>query len=320
MDLLLFAIKRLASAVVVLWAVSVLTFLIFFAIPNGDPALRLAGRTANAQTIANVRHAYGFDRPLYVQYGKVMDQIFTGKIQSYTQHVSVFSQIKRGFPATLSLAVGASIIWLIIGITLGVIGALKAGKATDVAITTVSFIGISAPSFVVGSILLYLLTYVSHVFPAGGGYVKFGSNPGEWAYHLILPWFTMAILYIGIYAQVLRSSVLDAMTTDAVRTARAKGLSRKRVLFKHVLRVSLIPIVSLWGLDFAAVVGGSTLLVEIVFNLNGIGQYAAQSVGSLDVPPVLVVVLLGAFFVILMNAIVDVLYAVLDPRIRGASS
>ena len=128
------------------------------------------------------------------------------------------------------------------------------------------------------------------------------------------------MLYIGVYAQVLRSSVLDAMSTDAVRTARAKGLSRKRVLIKHVLRVSLIPIVSLWGLDFAAVIGGSTLVVEIVFNLNGIGQYAAQSVGSLDVPPVLVVMLLGAFFVILMNAIVDVLYAVLDPRIRRASS
>ncbi len=219
----------------------------------------------------------------------------------------------------MSLAIGAAIIWMIIGIALGVIGALKAGKATDVAITTVSFVGISAPSFVVGSILLYLLTYETRVFPAGG-YVKLGSSPGEWALHLILPWFTMAILYIGIYAQVLRSSVLEAMTTDAVRTARAKGLSRRRVLLKHVLRVSLIPIVSLWGLDFAAVVGGSTLLVEIVFNLNGIGQYAAQSIGSLDVPPVLVVVLLGAFFVVLMNAIVDVLYAVLDPRIRGASS
>jgi peptide/nickel transport system permease protein len=319
MDLLLFAIKRMASAVVVLFAISILTFLIFVAIPNGDPALRLAGRTATPATIAQVRHSYGFDRPIYVQYIKTMDQILTGRIQSYTQHVSVFSQIKRGLPATLSLAIGAAIIWMVVGIVLGVIGALRAGKATDVGITTVSFIGISAPSFVVGAILLYLLSYKETIFPLGG-YVSLTSDPISWAQHLILPWFTLAILYIGVYAQVLRSSVLEAMTTDAVRTARAKGLSRSRVLIKHVLRVSLIPIVSLWGLDFAAVIGGSTLVVEVVFNLNGIGQYAAQSVRSLDVPPVLVVTLLGAFFVIFMNAVVDVLYAVLDPRIRGASS
>jgi peptide/nickel transport system permease protein len=319
MDLLLFAIKRLVSAVVVLFAVSILTFLIFVAIPNGDPALRLAGRTATPATIAQVRHSYGFDKPIYVQYLKTMEQIFTGKIQSYTQHVSVFSQIKRGLPATLSLSIGAAIIWMVVGIVLGVIGALRAGKATDVAITTVSFVGISAPSFVVGAILLYLLTYKATIFPAGG-YIPLTTDPLSWAQHLILPWFTLAILYIGVYAQVLRSSVLEAMTTDAVRTARAKGLSPRRVLIKHVLRVSLIPIVSLWGLDFAAVIGGATLVVEVVFNLNGIGQYAAMSVRSLDVPPVLVVTLLGAFFVIFMNALVDVLYAVLDPRIRGASS
>ena len=319
MQLLLFAVKRLASAVVVLFVVSVLTFLIFFAIPNGDPALRLAGRTATAADIANVRHIYGFDRPIYIQYLKVMGQIFDGQIQSYTQHVGVWGQIRRGLPATLSLAIGAAIIWLVIGVVLGVIGALRAGKAADVTITTVSFLGISAPSFVVGSVALTVFAYKSSIFPAGN-YVGITVDPVSWFQHLILPWFTLSILYIGVYAQVLRSSVLEAMTTDAVRTANAKGLSSTRVLVKHVLRVSLIPIVSLWGLDFAAVIGGSTLIVELVFNLNGVGQYAAQSVRSLDVPPVLVVTLLGAFFVIFMNAVVDVLYAVLDPRIRSASS
>jgi peptide/nickel transport system permease protein len=309
----------MASAIVVLFLVSILTFLIFVAIPNGDPALRLAGRTATAADIASVRHAFGFDRPIYVQYLKTMGQIFDGSIQSYTQHVTVFSQIKRGLPITFSLSIGAAIIWMIGGIILGVVGALRAGKPSDVAITTVSFVGISAPSFVVGAVLLYFLTFKTRIFPAGG-YVPLTDNPVQWFQHLILPWFTLAILYIGVYAQVLRSSVLDALSTDAVRTANAKGLSRSRVLVKHVLRVSLIPIVSLWGLDFAAVIGGSTLVVEVVFNLNGIGQYAAQSVRSLDVPPVLVVTLLGAFFVILMNAVVDVLYAVLDPRIRSASS
>lgn len=319
MGILLFSVKRLGSAIVVLFLVSVLTFLIFVAIPNGDPALRLAGRTATTADIATVRHAYGFDRPIWVQYGKTMRQIFDGTIQSYAQHVTVFSQIKRGLPATFSLAIGAAIIWLFFGILFGVIGALRAGKFSDIAITTVSFIGISAPTFVVGAILLYFLTFKATIFPAGG-YVPITDNPVQWFQHLILPWFTLAILYIGIYAQVLRSSVLDALTTDAVRTAKAKGLSKRRVLIRHVLRVSLIPIVSLWGLDFAAVIGGATLVVEVVFNLNGIGQYAALSVRSLDVPPVLVVTLLGAFFVILMNAIVDVLYAVLDPRIRSASS
>lgn len=320
MDIALFAVKRFLSAVVVLFVVSVLTFLIFFAIPNGDPALRLAGRTATAQTIATVRHDYGFDKPLYVQYVKTMKQIFDGSIQSYAQHVTVFSQIRRGLPATLSLAVGAAIVWMVIGIVLGVLGALRAGKATDIGITTFSFVGISAPSFVLGSILLYALTYKTHIFPEGGGYAPLLQDPVAWFEHLILPWITLAVLYIGVYAQVLRSSVLEAMTTDAVRTARAKGLSPQRVLIRHVLRVSLIPIASLWGLDFAAVLGGSTLVVEKVFNLNGVGQYAADSVGSLDVPPVLVVVLLGATIVVLMNAIVDVLYAVLDPRIRTSTA
>jgi peptide/nickel transport system permease protein len=319
MDIAIFAVKRLASAIVVLFVMSILTFLIFFAIPNGDPALRLAGRTANAQTIATVRHDYGFDRPLWVQYGKVMHQIFNGSIQSYTQHVTVFSQIKRGLPATLSLAIGAAIVWMVVGVVLGVIGALRVGKGTDVAITTFSFVGISAPSFVVGAILLFLLTFKSHVFPPGG-YTGITQDPAQWFQHLVLPWITLALLYIGVYAQVLRSSVLEAMTTDAVRTARAKGLSPTRVMIKHVLRVSLIPIASLWGLDFAAVIGGSTLVVESVFNLNGIGQYAADSVRSLDVPPILVVTLLGACFVVLMNAIVDVLYAFLDPRIRTATA
>jgi peptide/nickel transport system permease protein len=319
MDLLIFAIKRAISAVIVLFAVSILTFLIFFAIPNGDPALRLAGRTATAADIASVRKAYGFDKPIYVQYYRTMKEVLTGQIQSYAQHVTVFSQIKRGLPATLSLAIGGAIIWLILGVILGVIGALRAGKATDVGITTVNFIGISSPSFVVGALLLYFLANKLPIFPFSG-YVPLTSNPVQWFQHMVLPWFTLAVLYIGIYAQVLRSSVLDAMTTDAVRTANAKGLSKRRVLIKHVLRVSLIPIVSLWGLDFASVLGGSTLIVETVFSLNGIGQYAGQAIGSLDVPPVLVVTLLGACFVIVMNALVDVLYAVLDPRIRSASS
>lgn len=316
MHLAFFALKRLASAAVVLFAVSILTFLIFVAIPNGDPALRLAGRTANAADIAAVRHAYGFDQPIWVQYGKIMHSIFDGSIASYTQHVTVFSQISRGFPATLSLGLGAALIWMVLGIVFGTWGALRAGKPSDVTITTLSFVGVSAPPFVIGGIALYFLAFKWHVFP-NGGYVPLTQSPAQWFLHLLLPWFTLSILYIGIYAQVLRSGVLDVLSTDGVRTARAKGLSPTRVLLRHVLRLSLIPIVSLWGLDVAAVIGGSTVVVEVVFNLNGIGQYLEQSVASLDVPPVLTITLLGALFVVVANAVVDIVYAALDPRIRS---
>jgi peptide/nickel transport system permease protein len=319
MTMLCFVARRLAAMVLVMFAISVLTFLIFVAIPNGNPAIRLAGRTATPQDIAAVRHAYGFDRPIWVQYWRTMHQIFNGSILSYGQHVTVFSQIKRGLPATLSLAIGAAIIWLVIGVALGVIGAMRTGKASDVAITTFGFIGLSAPTFVVGAVMIYLFSVKVRWLPQGG-YVPLTSSPVHWFTHLLMPWFALAIGYVGIYAQVLRSSVLDAMTTDAVRTARAKGLSRQAVLVKHVLRVSLIPIVSLWGLDFAAVLGGSTLIVETVFNLNGVGQYVAQSVQSLDVPPVLVVTMLGACAVVVMNAVVDVVSAILDPRIGVVSS
>ena len=316
--MLRFAVRRFAAALVVLFAISILTFLIFEKIPNGNPALRLAGRTASPANIASVEKAYGFDKPIYVQYGRTMKQIFTGEIQSYTQHVTVMSQIKRGLPATVSLAVGATVIWLLFGIGFGLLSALRAGRATDTSLTVLSFIGISAPSFVVGAVALYLLAFKVHIFP-NGGYVGISTSPGQWFVHMILPWFSLAVLYIGIYSQVLRSNVVDTLSEDFVRTARAKGLSRRRVLLSHVLRTSLIPIVSLWGLDFAAVVGGGAIVVETVFNLDGVGQYAAQSIAALDVPPILVITLFGAFFVVLLSAVVDVLYAGLDPRIRLAA-
>ena len=312
-----FVVRRTASALAVLVAVSILTFLIFTAIPNGNPALRLAGRTASPQDIAAVNKAYGFDKPIYVQYAKTMQQVFTGQIQSYTQHVTVMSQIKRGLPATVSLALGATVLWLVVAIILGLAAALRAGSATDTSITVLGFAGISAPSFVVGAILLYLFAFKTHLFP-NGGYVGLTSGVGTWLHHMLLPWISLAVLYIGIYSQVLRSTVVETLTEDFVRTARAKGLSRRRILTGHVLRTSLIPLVSLWGLDFAGVVGGGAILVETVFNLHGVGQYVQQSVSALDVPPILVTVLFGAIFVVVLSALVDVIYAALDPRIRLA--
>jgi peptide/nickel transport system permease protein len=312
-----FVARRLVSMLVVLFAISVLTFVIFEAIPNGDPAERLAGRTATPETIAAVRETWGFDKPIYEQYLLTMKNVFSGDVISYTQQVNVEQQIVEGLPATLSLALGAGVIWLGLGIVLGLVSAMKAGRVTDRALTGLAMVGVSTPVFLIGALLLYLLAYRLRVFP-NGGYVPLTQDPLDWLYHMILPWTALSVLYIGLYSRVLRSNLLDTMNEDFVRTARAKGLSRRRVLIRHVLRNSLIPIVSLWGLDFAAVIGGGAILTESVFNLHGVGQYAAQSIGQLDVPPVLVIVMFGAFFVVALSAVTDIVVAALDPRIKLA--
>jgi peptide/nickel transport system permease protein len=313
-----FALRRLGSAVLVLFAVSILTFLIFDVIPNGNPALRLAGRTATPANIAAVERIYGFDKPVYVQYARTMEQIFTGRIVSYATGVNVISQLKQALPVTASLVLGAAVLWLFFGILLGLLAGLHAGSTTDTAISALNFVGISAPSFVIGYVLIYLFSFKLHVFPSSG-YVGLADPPG-WAYHLAMPWASLAVLYTGIYSQVLRASVVDVLNEDFVRTARAKGLSRRRVILHHVLRTSLIPVVSLSGLDIAAVLGGSAIIIELVFDLPGIGYYASQSIGALDVPPVLVITLFGAFAVVIFSTIADVVYGLLDPRIRVAGS
>ena len=178
-----------------------------------------------------------------------------------------------------------------------------------------ALIGISMPVFWIGALMNHYLGFELGLFP-NGGYVEFAESPADWAYHLILPWTALSILFIGVYSRVLRSNVLDTINEDYVRTARAKGLSERHVLFKHVLRNSLIPVVTLWGLDFAVVIGGGAILTETVFNLQGVGQYAADAIVQLDVPPILAVTMFGAFFVVFVNAIVDIAYAALDPRIR----
>jgi len=310
-----FILVRLIACVGVLIAVSILTFLIFQAIPSGDPALRLAGRLATPQQIHDVRVTWGFDKPIYVQYVKTMGKIFDGSVVSYTQQVNVIQEIKRDLPATISLSIGAGIIWLGLGIVFGVISAVTAGKLLDRALTVLALIGVSTPVFFLGAMMLYYLGFKWSLFPLGG-YVPITKNPWQWFTHLLMPWFALSVLFIGVYSRVLRASILDTMGEDYVRAARAKGLSRRRVLVRHVLRNSLIPIISLFGLDFAAVVGGGAILTESVFGLHGVGQYAADSIGRLDIPPILVIAMLTGFFVVLFGAVVDVLYALLDPRIR----
>jgi peptide/nickel transport system permease protein len=310
-----FILKRVVSVIAVLFAISILTFLIFQAIPNGDPALRLAGRLATPQQVADVRAQWGFDKPIYVQYFTTMGKILSGSVVSYTQQVNVLQEIKRDLPATLSLAIGAGIIWLGLGILFGVISAISAGKFLDRALTVLALIGVSTPVFFLGAMMLYYLGYKWKIFPLGG-YVPLTKNPWQWFTHLLMPWFALSILFIGVYSRVLRASILDTLGEDYVRAARAKGIGQRRVLIRHVLRNSLIPVISLFGLDFAAVIGGGAILTESVFGLHGVGQYAADSIGRLDVPPILVITMLTAFVVVVLSALVDIVYALLDPRIR----
>jgi peptide/nickel transport system permease protein len=309
-----FALRRLIGMVAVLFAVSVLTFLIFNVIPNSDPAQRMAGKAATPTLVANITKEWGFDKSWPEQYMTMMRKVFTGDLISYFGREDVDERIFEGIPATFSLCIGAAAIWMFFGILFGYLSAVRAGGLLDRALTIVAVAGISMPVFWLAAIFLNYLTYKTEIFPSSG-YVELAADPIEWAYHLILPWITLAILNVGFYSRVLRSNMLDAMNEDYVRTARAKGLSERRVMSRHVLRNSLMPIVTLFGLDVGALLGGA-ILVEAIFNLNGIGQYAYESLINVDLPPIMAIVLFGAFFVVLFNALVDIAYAWLDPRIR----
>jgi peptide/nickel transport system permease protein len=308
-----FVVRRLASMVGVLFAISVLTFLIFQAIPN--PAVRLAGRFPTPATIQHINQQWGFDKPIYIQYLKTMKLIFTGQVISYTQQINVVHELWVLLPVTASLAIGAGIIWLSMGILFGVLSAWRSGRWLDRGLTVLSMIGVSMPVFFLGAVMSYYLGDKWGILPAGD-YVPIQQDPWQWFVHMLMPWFALSVLFIGVYSRVLRSTILDTINDDYVRTAKAKGLTERQVMTRHVLRNSLIPIIALFGLDFAAVIGGGAILTETVFNLHGIGQYAAQSVSALDIPPVLVITLFGAFVVVLIGGVVDVLYAYLDPRIR----
>jgi peptide/nickel transport system permease protein len=312
-----FLIRRTVGMIVVLLAVSFVTYLIFFKIPGGDPALRIAGRTATQANIEAIRQKLGLNQNIFVQWWDMMKQLLSGQLISYYDGTNVVQQIKEGLPATFSLCIGAAIIWLGFGILVGVISAVTAGRASDQAITALALIGISLPVAWLGLILRYLFAEggVSTAMP-DGGYVPLTTNPAQWFTHLIMPWFTLAILFIGFYGRVLRSNILDTINEDFVRTAKAKGLSSRQIMVRHTLRASLIPIVTLFGLDFAAVLGGGAIITETVYTLHGVGYYAYTSIQTQDLPPLMGVTLYGAAFIVVFSTLVDVAYAYLDPRIR----
>lgn len=317
-----FIVKRLASAVLVMFTISVLVFLIFFATPGVDPAARIAGRSATPAVLRQVAKQFGLNRPLPIRYGLMMYHLFIK--QDLTSYVNIgdkiIPQITAAAPITLSLIFGAVVIWLTVGILGGVIAAKNKGRLIDPLIMFFGIAAISIPVYWLGEVVLLLTQGRLHssVFAwiPNGGFVPLSQNPWEWALHLLLPWMTLASLYAGIYARVLRGELINNMNEDFIRTARAKGLSERRILYRHALRCSLITIVSLFGLDVGVLVGGAALLTEVVFGLQGVGWLTYQGLQNLDLPLIMGCVMYGAFFVVLASAVVDVLYAYIDPRIR----
>jgi peptide/nickel transport system permease protein len=311
-----FIIRRLAGMAFVMFVVSVLTYFIFFTLPGGDPAVRMAGKRPTPEIIASINKSWGFDEPFYVQYGKMMGKLFKGDLISYDQREDVVARIIDGAPRTFALAIGAAILWFVAGVALGLFSAVRAGRFSDRVVTVLALIGVSVPVFWLGALASYYIGYRAGLLPDGGYVTISEGGVWEWFRHLIMPWVVLATLFVGVYSRIVRSNVLDTINDDYVRTARAKGISERRVLLRHVLRNSLIPVVTLWGLDFGYVIGGGAILTERVFDIQGVGGYFADSISRLDVPPVMAVVLFGAFFIVLLNTIVDIFYAVLDPRIR----
>jgi peptide/nickel transport system permease protein len=321
----LFIVRRLIGLVAVLFAITVLVFLIFFATPGVDPTRSLAGRNPTPETIAAVKHQFGLDRSKPVQYLLMMKRLFISRdLVSYgNQALRVVPAITSAAPVTFSLVFGAAVIWIVFSILTGLLAVVLKGTIFDPLLMILALIGISMPVFWLGEVAnlitqdrLHNTFLFSWVPPLG--YVALTQNPWQWFLHLVIPWITLSVLYIGFYARVLRANLLDVENEDYVRTARAKGLSERQVLIKHMLRTSMITFVSLFGLDFGILVGGGALLTEVVFGLPGVGQLTYRSLVSLDLPVIMATVIYGAFFITIASALIDVLYARLDPRIRPA--
>jgi peptide/nickel transport system permease protein len=314
-----FLLRRLAFAVVVLWLVSVAVFVLFFVAPH-DPARLIAGRLATPETLALVRHRLGLDQPVLVQYLRFLGGVLHGDLgYSYYNSEPVTTLIAARVPVTLSLTLGAAVVWLLLGVAAGVVAARRPGTTVDRGITALVLAGLSTPPFLLGLLFLYVLFFRLHLagvdwFP-GGGYTPLTADPLGWAQHLILPWLTLAIVSAATYARLTRTSLLEVLGEDYVRTARAKGLTERRVVYRHGVRAALTPVVTQLGIDVGTLLGGA-IVTETVFGLPGLGQLAVQSVTTQDLPVIIGIVLLAALFIVLANIMVDAGYAVLDPRVR----
>jgi peptide/nickel transport system permease protein len=334
-----YVVRRLLAAVLLLFIVSAVTFMIFFVAPKAlgatpeTMASRYVGRSATPETVKLTAEKLGFYDPVYEQYGRWAKGIFAGADYDYGAGVEhcpapclgysfinnqpVWPDLIDRIPVTLSLAFGASIIWLVGGVTIGVISALKRGSIFDRAAMGVALAGVSLPIFYTGLMSLAIFSYSLGWTAKGNSFTPFEENPGEWAYNLLLPWITLAFLFSAGYARLTRAGMLETMNEDFIRTARAKGLTERRVVVKHGLRGALTPIVTIFGLDLGLLLGGA-VLTESAFGLPGLGKYAIDAIKANDLPKVLGVTILAALFVVIANLIVDLLYAVIDPRVRTA--
>jgi peptide/nickel transport system permease protein len=320
-----FIVRRILWTLLVMFVITVLVFLIFFETPGVDPARQIAGRNPSASALKEIRHQFGLDRPVPIRYLIMMKKLFvTRDLVSYSnQGQSVVPEIVSAAPATLSLVVGAAIIWVVMAVIMGVAAAVLRGTVFDPLLMILALIGISMPVFWLGEVMNLFTQHQFHnsfVFSwvPGLGYTPLTQDPLLWFEGLVIPWITLSVLYIGLYARVLRASVLEVQNEDYVRTARAKGLSERQVLIRHTLRTSMITFVSLFGLDFGVLVAGGVLLTEVVFGIHGVGFLTYQSLTNLDLPVIMATVVYGAFFIVLANTLVDIAYAWLDPRIRLA--
>jgi peptide/nickel transport system permease protein len=332
-----YVIRRLLAAVLMLFVVSVVTFAIFFLVPRlagataDDMASRYAGKTAGAEQLHQLAQKLGFLDPVYVQYGRFAKGIIlgadynTGPVTvhcpapcfgySFLTQNPVWPDLTDRLAVTVSLAIGAAILWAVSGVAVGLLSALRKGSIFDRSAMAVALAGVSLPIFFTGLLSLAIFSYKLHWTAPGGAYTPFFHNPMQWAHDLLLPWITLAFLFSAAYARLTRAGMLETMGEDYIRTARAKGLPEATVVFKHALRAALTPILTIFGLDLGLLLGGA-ILTESTYSLPGIGKYAVDAITSNDLPKVLGVTLVGAFFIIFANLIVDMLYAVIDPRVR----
>jgi peptide/nickel transport system permease protein len=307
--------------VVVLLVVTSITYVVFFVMPSTDPAVTFAGKNPTPEQIEEVRHQFGLDKPVPVQYALFIKHVFFGDQYgwpglgfSYSTRSPVKDQFFDRVLVTAQLAFGAALVWLAIGIPIGIISAIRRRTVTDRLSMGVALFFVAAPVFWLGLMGLWLFWYKLRWSP-GTGYVAWDENFGDWLSHMILPWVVLAMLYAAFYARMVRGNMIETMAQDYIRTARVKGLSERTVILKHGLRASLTPVVTLIGLDLGALLGGA-VITETVFNLQGVGQWAVASVFQGDLPVVLAVTVVVAIAVTMMNLIVDIVYAYLDPRVR----
>jgi peptide/nickel transport system permease protein len=314
-----FLIRRVASGIVVLWVTTVAVFTLFFVAPH-NVAQVIAGRQATQQTVALVRARLGLNKPVLYQYWEFIVRLVHGNLgYSYYNSEPVTQLLASRFSVTASIAVGGGILWLAMGVMSGVLSARRPRSFVDRTITVVALIFYSMPTFLLGIILLYFLFFQLHLagidFFPGSGYVAISSDPLGWAQHMLLPWFTVALTSAGTYTRLTRTGMLEVLSEDYVRTARSKGVGEGRIIFVHALRSALTSVVTQFGIDLGILLGGA-VVTESIFGLPGLGQLAILSMTEQDLPVITGIVMVGAVFVVVGNIVVDMIYPILDPRVR----